>query len=168
MKMKKMLSIILSCAMLVGSLSVSSAVKVRAEGPEEISPEDISVTWDDSHVYSELTLGKYDTITTYGVKGYEDVPFVSVHEYMNILCEGKEDILIEDGVMKISMYGAEAVIDPEADTIRVDKPASFKSSGPIDGSIVVIWKITICPSSLTRTRSSCLSSRCRTPSEACG
>ena len=114
MKMKRMLSIILSCAMLVGSLSVSSAVKVRAEGPEEISPEDISVTWDDSHVYSELTLGKYDTITTYGVKGYEDVPFVSVHEYMNILCEGKEDILIEDGVMKISMYGAEAVIDPEA------------------------------------------------------
>lgn len=136
MKMRKILSIILSCAMLIGSLSVSSAVKVRAEGPEEISPEDISVTWDDSHVYKELSLGKYDTITTYGVKGYEDVPFVSVHEYLNILCEGKEDILIEDGVMKISMYGAEAVIDPEADTIRVDKPASFKSSGPIDGAIV--------------------------------
>ena len=26
------------------------------------SPEDISVTWEDSHVYDDLTLGKYHTI----------------------------------------------------------------------------------------------------------
>ena len=108
---------------------------------EEISPEDISVTWDDSHVFMNLSLGQFKTITTYGVKGYEDVPFISASDYLDILCEGKENITVEDGVMKIALNGTEAVIDPAADTIRFENTAKFMSSNSgvtnaVDGGIV--------------------------------
>ena len=43
---------------------------------EEIAFDDVSVTWEDSRVYKDLTLGRYRTIPTYGVKGYDDVPFI--------------------------------------------------------------------------------------------
>jgi|GEM_PF-1052522 len=102
----------------------------------EISDDDISVTWNNSRVYKELTLGRYETITTYGVKGYEDVPFISAHDYLDILCEGKERITAEDGVMKVLFNGTEAVIDPEADTIRFDNPSRFRSAGEVEGGIV--------------------------------
>ena len=103
---------------------------------KEISPEDISVTWEDSHVYGELTLGAYDTIVTYGVKGYEDVPFIKASDYLNILFEGKEKIFLENGVMTIRVNGTDAVIDPGADTIVFDNPARLRSSGLIDGAII--------------------------------
>ena len=103
---------------------------------EEIAPEDITVTWDDSHVYGSLTLGKYDTITTFGVKGYEDVPFIRVSDYMNFLYEGKQKSAVENGVMRISVNGTDAVIDPAADTITFDNPARFRCVGAIDGAVV--------------------------------
>ena len=103
---------------------------------EEITPEDISVTWEDSHVYNELTLGRYTSITTYGVKGFEDVPFISAHAYLDILCDGRETITTEDGVMKVVVNGTEAVIDPAADTIWFENTAKFRSAGDIDGAIV--------------------------------
>ncbi len=108
-----------------------------ASGEEEIRPEDISVTWEDSHVYLDLTLGRYHTIRTYGVKGYRDVPFISASDYLDILCEGKDRVSVEDGIMKITMNGTEAVIDPAADTIRIENPARFRSiGGEIDGAIL--------------------------------
>ena len=45
----------------------STGITARAAGNEEIAPEDVSVTWEDSRVYTELTLGQYETMTTYGV-----------------------------------------------------------------------------------------------------
>ena len=156
MKLKWLVSISLICAM-----SVSSAVSVYAaaeeetaagssaaeeagdvgssvteEETEEISAEDVFVTWDESHVYTELTLGRYNTISTYGVTGYEDVPFISASDYLDILCEGKERIVIEDGVMKVTYNGSEAVIDPQADTIWFENTARFNSS--IDGEISLV------------------------------
>ena len=107
-----------------------------AAAGEEIAPEDISVTWEDSHVYGGLTLGRYDTVTTYGVKGYEDVPFIRVSDYMNFICDGKQRSVMENGVMRISINGAEITIDPAADTITIDEPAKYRSSGFIDGAIV--------------------------------
>ena len=107
-----------------------------AAAGEEIAPEDISVTWEDSHVYGGLTLGRYDTVTTYGVKGYEDVPFIRVSDYMNFICDGKQRSVMENGVMKISINGAEITVDPAADTIMIDEPAKYRSSGFIDGAIV--------------------------------
>ena len=98
---------------------------------EEIAPEDISVTWEDSHVYDDLTLGKYHTIPTFGVKGYEDVPFIRASEYLNIIMEGKQKITRENGVMKIEANGTEAVIDPAADTITFENPGRFQYA--IDG-----------------------------------
>lgn len=103
---------------------------------EEFRPEDVSVTWEDSRVFMDLTLGKYQTIRTYGVKGYEDVPFISAADYLALLYEGRERISMENGRMKIGVNGAEAVIDPYADTIRFENPARFRSAGEIDGCIV--------------------------------
>ena len=102
----------------------------------EISPEDVSVTWEDSHVYKKLTLGTYDTITTYGVKGYEDVPFIKASEYLELLFEGRQRTAVENGIMTVSMNGTEAVIDPAEDTIRFDNPARLRSAGDIDGAII--------------------------------
>ena len=114
----------------------AAAETVDVAAGEEISPEDISVTWDDSHMYGELTLGKYDTVTTYGVKGYEDVPFMRVSDFMNFLCEGKQKVAVDGEVMKVSVNGAEATIDPAADTITIDNPARFRSFDFVDGAIV--------------------------------
>ena len=101
---------------------------------EEIPAEDISVTWDDSRIYPYMTMGRYKTITTYGVKGYEDVPFIAADDYLNVLLEGKEKVSMEDGKMTVLSYGSAAVIDPAADTITFEDPAKFRYSGLIDGS----------------------------------
>lgn len=103
---------------------------------DEIPAADISVTWEDSRVYPTLSLGKFITITTYGVKGYEDVPFIKATDYLRILFEGKERVSMENGVMKVVMNGAEAVIDPAADTIRFDDTASFRSTADVNGAVV--------------------------------
>ena len=137
MRFKRLISIGVILAMIASPAgSVYAAAGADAAVPEEISPEDISVTWEDSRVYKELTLGKYTSITTYGVKGFEDVPFISAHDYLDILCDGRETITTEDGVMKVVMNGSEAVIDPAADTIWFENPAKFKSTGDINGAIV--------------------------------
>ena len=117
---------------------------VSAAG-EEISAEDISVTWNDSRVYMEPDLETYTTITTYGVRGYEDVPFVSIPEYLNILLDGAGMITMDGSVMHIFLNGTEAVIDPEADTIRFENTARFRSSveaedNAVDGGIVEGWE----------------------------
>ena len=92
----------------------TAADNAAAAAGEEIAPEDISVTWEDSRVYDGLTLGRYNTVTTYGVKGYEDVPFIRVSDYMNFICDGKQRSVMENGVMKISINGAEITVDPAA------------------------------------------------------
>ena len=96
----------------------TASTEAASAEEKEISPEDISVTWEDSHVYSKLTLGSYDTIVTYGVKGYEDVPFIKASDYLEILFEGMPMTSLENGIMTVTVNGAEAVIDPAADTIR--------------------------------------------------
>lgn len=118
--------------------STSAALPAGADAAagEEIAPEDISVTWKDSHVYTDLTLGRYDTITTYGVEGYEDVPFIKASDYLNILFEGKQKTAMRDGVLIVEANGTEAVIDPSADTIRFDNPSRLRAAGVINGAIV--------------------------------
>ena len=106
---------------------------------EEIAPEDISVTWEDSHVYGSLTLGQYSVITTYGVKGYEDVPFIRVSDYLGILEEGRQKITLENGVMRVSVNGTEAVIDPAADTIVFENANKFRSPGEVDGASLLLY-----------------------------
>ena len=112
-----------------------SAVSDVAAG-EEISPDDISVRWEDSRVFMDLSLGRYKRITTYEVKGYEDVPFIPANVYLDILLEGKEQISTEDGVMTVYINGTEAVIDPAEDTVTIENAARFRSTGKIDGAIV--------------------------------
>ena len=107
---------------------------VSSAASEEIPAEDISVTWEDSRVYPHMTMGRYNTITTYGVKGYEDVPFIAVDDYLNVLLEDKEKISMENGKMTVLSYGSAAVIDPAADTITFEDPAKFRYSGLIEGS----------------------------------
>ena len=114
----------------------TASTEAASAEEKEISPEDISVTWEDSHVYSKLTLGSYDTIVTYGVKGYEDVPFIKASDYLEILFEGMPMTSLENGIMTVTVNGAEAVIDPAADTIRFDNTSRFRSSGEIDGAIL--------------------------------
>ena len=108
----------------------------KESAAEEIPAEDVSVTWEDSRVYTELTLGKYDTIPTFGVKGYEDVPFIRASDYLALLFEGRQNITRQDGVLTVSVNDTEAVIDPAADTIRFENPSRLRSAGPIDGAIV--------------------------------
>lgn len=102
----------------------------------EIPPEDVSVTWEDSRVYDELTLGRYAVIPTYGVKGYEDVPFISVNDYLRLLYKGAERAAVEDGSMKIRVNGTEVVIDPSEDTIYIENAARLRSAGDVDGPVV--------------------------------
>ncbi len=103
---------------------------------EEISPEDISVLWEDSHVFTDLSLGRYTTIKTYAVKGYEDVPFIRADDYLDIICEGKERITMENGILTVSVNGTEAVIDTSEDTVYFENPARFRSAGAVDGAIM--------------------------------
>ena len=110
---------------------------------EEIPAEDISVTWDDSRIYPYMTMGRYKTITTYGVKGYEDVPFIAADDYLNVLLEGKEKVSMEDGKMTVLSYGSAAVIDPAADTITFEDPAKFRYSGLIDGSTLTALEFNV-------------------------
>ena len=130
------LTMIASTAVCGNAAEDVDAEAVDVAAAEEISPDEISVTWDDSRVFTKLSLGKYDTITTYGVEGYDEVPFLSVNAYLDILLEGREKITTEDGVMRIQMNGTEAVIDPVEDTIHFDNPAKFHSAHDIDGRII--------------------------------
>ena len=134
---KRLISIGLILVMTASSAFCGYAEEAAVEdtAAEEISPEQISVTWDDSRVFTKLTLGSYKTITTYGVEGYEDVPFLAVNDYLDILLEEKERISTEGGVMTIRMNGTEAVIDP-VDTIYFENPAKFRSDQDVDRAVI--------------------------------
>ena len=134
---KKLISIGLIFTMIASTAVCGNAAEVvDVAAAEEISPDAISVTWDDSRVFSKLSLGNYNTITTYGVEGYEEVPFLAADAYLDILLEGRETISTENGVMTVMMNGAEAVIDPVEDTIYFDNPARFCSDHEVDGGII--------------------------------
>ena len=114
----------------------STPVDTAATAANEIPASDISVTWEDSRLYPTLSLGNYYTITTYGVKGYEDVPFISASAFLHLLLEGKEKISVENGVMKVDMNGSQTVIDPASDTITIDNPSRFRACETVDGGVV--------------------------------
>ena len=101
---------------------------------DEIPEKYITVTWNDSRVYHELTLGKYKIVKTYGVKGYEDVPFLSAEDYLGILCEGRARTAFEDGVMTVSINNTTVTIDSKTDTITFENPARFRSDGNVNGA----------------------------------
>ncbi|MDO5455458.1 MAG: S41 family peptidase [Eubacteriales bacterium] len=107
----------------------AEAPAADAAAGEEVSPDEISVTWEDSHLYDEMTLGRYYTIPTYGVKGYEEVPFIKVSDYMDYLLGGIQRISTKDGVMTIAVNGTEASIDPAADTLHFENSSLFRRSG---------------------------------------
>lgn len=103
---------------------------------EEIPASDISVKWDDSHIYNELTLGRYKTISTYEVKEYEDVPFIKATDYLDLITEERAAYKMDGGTMTVSVNGTEAVIDSIADTIQFANAARFREDGIVDGAIV--------------------------------
>ena len=98
------------------------AAPAAAADSSEIPASDISVKWDDSRIYGGTSLGKYDVITTYEVKGYEDVPFIKASDYLRNLCEGKSRVTMQDGVMKLDYNNTVATIDSAADTIVMENP----------------------------------------------
>lgn len=111
---------------------------------EEISADDVSVLWEDSRIYPETSLGKYSFITTYAVKGYEDVPFIRAKEYMDIIFEGKAEATLEDGVIKVSMNETNAVIDPAENTVTFENPAKFRSvSRGVDGPVLETEEVNV-------------------------
>lgn len=112
------------------------AAPAAAADSAEIPASDISVKWDDSRIYGGTSLGKYDVITTYEVKGYEDVPFIKASDYLRNLCEGKEKVTMQDGVMKLEYNNTVATIDPAADTIMMENPAQLRSNGVVTSPIV--------------------------------
>ena len=144
MRLKKLVCFGLILAMITslagcggeGPEGTSGTGSGKNAAPAEISEKDVSVTWKDSRIYPQLTLGQYRTISTYGVKGYEDVPFMMVSDYLDILFDGRQKVTVEDGVMKIDVNGTEAVIDPGTDTITVENPSRFRSNDFVDGAIV--------------------------------
>ena len=109
----------------------------------EFSSDDISVKWKESHFYFETSLGRYKILPTYAVRGYEDVPFIRVSDYLDAVFEGKAEVFSADGLMKVSMNGTEAVIDPEKDTIYFENPSRFRSEGEIDGAILADEEVNV-------------------------
>ena len=95
------------------------AAPAAAAQSAEIPASDISVKWDDSRVYGGTSLGSYDVITTYEVKGYEDVPFIKASDYLRNLCEGKEKVTMQDG-----------------DTIVMENPCQLRANAVVKGAIV--------------------------------
>lgn len=145
MRLKKLICIILVTAMVAAIAACGNSHDKTAEistteealpEEKEISLNDISVTWDDSQVYNEPNLDTSEVITTYGVEGYEDVPFVMARDYLDIIFKGNEKVDIEDGVMKVELNGTQATIDPENDTIYFENPAKFREEGDIDGGLI--------------------------------
>lgn len=120
----------------------ADAAAQTAEGAQdassggEIAASDISVKWEDSRVYQGSSLGSYSPITTYEVKGYEDVPFIKASEYLNIITKGRAKCSMDGGVMKVLHNGTQSVIDPDADTILFESPAGFRAPGDVKGAIV--------------------------------
>ena len=113
-----------------------AADSAEAAADGEIAPENISVTWEDSRFYPELTLGQFRTLKTYGVNGYEEVPFITVNDYLEILFKGKARVSTDNGVMTVDVKGTQIVIDPAADTIHFEDPSKLRSSASPEGGIV--------------------------------
>ena len=103
MRSKKLLCLLIAFVMAVstaacgnsGKQDVGSEVKTTAEETQtkpapskdaqsvlpdkkDISSEDISVLWDDSRFFTNTSLNKYETVKTYAVKGFDDIPFMTV------------------------------------------------------------------------------------------
>lgn len=124
--------------------AVPDSSKTAAESvlpkDKDISPEDISVLWEDSRVYVGTSLAKYDTVATYAVKGFDDIPFMKVSDYLRFTFEDKASQTMDKGVMKISLNGTECLVDSEANTIHIENPAMFRSAAitdnGIDGAVV--------------------------------
>ena len=112
------------------------AAPAAAADSSEIPASDISVKWDDSRIYGGTSLGKYDVITTYEVKGYEDVPFIKASDYLRNLCEGKSRVTMQDGVMKLDYNNTVATIDSAADTIVMENPCQLRANAVVKGAIV--------------------------------
>ena len=130
----------------------TDAAAQAAAGAEEIPQSDVSVKWDDSLLYPGTSLGNPMTLTTYEVKGYEDVPFIKASDYLKFLFEGKEKVSMENGVMIVSINGTTATIDPAADTIEMENPNKLRDFDVISGAVVVRPEYNVIPPSV-KTRS---------------
>ena len=119
----------------VGAAEQTDASAVENAG-EEIPESDISVKWDDSRIFLGTSLGNFSTVTTYEVKGYEDVPFIKASDYLDVILEGKEKISIQDGVMTIAVNETTGTIDAAADTITIENPGKFRALGVVSGGII--------------------------------
>ena len=115
----------------------ASAKEYQSVLPDEkdISPEDISVLWEDSRFYGGTGLNKFETVKTYAVKGFDDVPFMTVSDYMRCCFNNEPVVTVDKGICKISVNGTEAVIDPDTNTIKIDNPALFRSAALIEGGV---------------------------------
>lgn len=103
---------------------------------EEIAFDDVSVTWEDSRVYKDLTLGRYRTIPTYGVKGYDDVPFIRLTDYTGIIFADQEVITVGEEYTNIYINGTNIRVYPFEDTVWFENAAKVRFNGPIDGGVV--------------------------------
>lgn len=131
---------VVSAAAAGATASLSAADTPAAAAEEEIPAEDISVLWEDSRFYYGTSLGQYQTIKTYAVKGFEDVPFIRASDYLDFLYEGSQRVEVEDGVMKITVNGAQVIIDSKADTLSIDNTGRLLFDGApystVDGAVI--------------------------------
>ena len=119
-----------------GAEADAGAADGAAAAGEEIAEADISVKWDDSHIYTSSSLGNYSTVRTYEVKGYEDVPFMRASDYLRLTFEGKERVSMENGVMTLAINGTTATIDPATDTMRIEDAAVLRGDSVVSGAVV--------------------------------
>ncbi|WP_026659096.1 S41 family peptidase [Butyrivibrio sp. AC2005] len=140
MKIKRIISCFLSIAMITSAVVCSEtsahAVAAKPASSEEISSKDISLLWEDSRVFKGTSLGSYYIMPTYEVKGYEDVPFVKASNYLDIIFSKQAHSSFEDGVLKVTKNGTEAIIDPATDTISFENTSKFRSDSIIEGAIL--------------------------------
>ena len=118
-----------------GAAEQTDASAVESAG-EEIPESDISVKWDDSRIFPETSLGNFRTVTTYEVKGYEDVPFIKASDYFDVIFGEKENISIQDGTMTIAVNGTTGTIEAAADTITMENPGRLRALGVVSGGII--------------------------------
>lgn len=120
-----------------GSAAESAAAEIEAP-PADVLPDNVKVQYEDSRFFEEGSIGRWTTIATYAVDGFEDVPYISVKQYLAYICDDVS-FAWDDGILTATHCGSNAVIDTKENTIAFENASAFagpNAEGAINSGIL--------------------------------